>query len=67
MFEAERVHRDLQALALLTGSEQRADGAAQLSGHHIGGVDDVVRLLSHIVEHLALALDPVCDGAAVGA
>ena len=27
----------------------------------------MVRLLAHIVKHLALALDPVCDGASIGA
>ena len=67
MLEAERVHRNLQALAFLAGSEQRTDGAAQLSGHHIGCVDDMMRLFAHVVEHLALTLDAVCDGAAIGA
>ena len=67
MLEAERIHRDLQTLALLAGSEQRSDGAAQLSRHHVGGIDDMMRLFAHVVEHLAFTLDAVCDGAAIGA
>ena len=67
VLETERVHRNGQAATLVSAGENRADGFAQLLREHVGGVDDMMRHLAQIVEHLTLALDALRNGSAVGA
>ena len=67
VLEAEGVHGDRKPLALAARGEEPPDGAAQLLGQHIGGVDDVVGAVAKAHEHEPLALDALPDGGAVGA
>ena len=67
VLEAERVDRDGQSGAFLARSEQRADRRLELWREHRGGVDDVMGALAQREQQVALALDALGDGGAVGA